>query len=152
MEWFFSRQRMLASLLILGSAFLLFRTIVMMSQGYLEIFVFWVALLLILEFLIDTGCLLSCAWWLVSEDRKASKLALRITAAVIIVHAVRVLIYVMGRAGPWINFDVRPEYRLLQHTRWSWERVYFAGILSALSLIILLLIWIYKRKRKTHEN
>jgi hypothetical protein len=152
MKSFFSRQRLFALLLILGAAFLLFRTIMMMNQGYLEIFVLWVALLLILEFLVDAACLLSCIRWLVSQDRLASQLALRMTAAVIIVHAIRVILFVMGRVSPWINFDVRPEYRVLHHTRWSWEGVYFAGIMSALSLIILLLLWIYKRKRKTHEN
>ena len=70
------------------------------------------------------------------------------TAAVIIVHAVRVLIYVMGRVGPWINFDVRPEFRALHHTRWSWESVYFAGFMSALSVVVLLFILLMKRRLK----
>jgi hypothetical protein len=74
------------------------------------------------------------------------------TAAVIIVHAVRVLIYVMGRAGPWINFDVRPENRALHHTRWTWEGVYFAGSMSAFSVIVLLFIVLMKRHSKKRVN
>jgi hypothetical protein len=145
-----SKQRLYASLLILGSGFLFFRTIVMIYQGSLEIFVLWVAALLILELMIDAGCLFSSVIWWISNKKRKSILPLRLAAAVIIVHAVRVLIYVLGRLETLYNFDVRPEYRVVHHTRWSWEGVYFAGIMSGLSVIVLLIIWvIMKRAKKT---
>jgi hypothetical protein len=142
------KQRGYASLIILGSGFLLYRTVMMMAQGYLTIFVWWVATLLILEFLVDVACLVSALYWWGTKDGKKSRLPLRLTAAVIVVHAIRVLVFVLGRTEPFNNFDIRPEYWPMHHTRWSWEGVYFAGIMSALSLVILLVLWQYKRGRK----
>jgi hypothetical protein len=143
-----SKQRFYALLIILGSGFLLFRTIVMIFEGSLEFFVLWVAALLIFELLIDAGCLFSSVIWWISNKKSKSVLPLRLAAAVIIVHAVRVFIYVLGRLEPLYNFDVRPEFRALHHTRWSWESVYFAGIMSALSIIVLLIIWLIKNRKK----
>ena len=130
----------------------MFRTLVMIYQGNLQIFVPWVAALLILEMLIDAVCFVSCVRWWISNDKRKSKFPLRMGAAVIIVHAVRVIIYVLGRTGPWINFDVRPEFRALHHTRWSWESVCFAGFMSALSVIVLLFIVLLKRHSKKRVN
>jgi hypothetical protein len=116
----YSKHRIYASLLVLGSGILLFRTIRMLSQGALEVLVLWVSILLIAELLIDLGCLLSAVRWWITNDKRNERISLRLGAIATILHAVRVLIFVLGRVGPWIDFDVRPEQRVLQYTRWSW--------------------------------
>ncbi len=143
-----SRQRLYASLLILGAGFLLFRTIMMLSQGSLNVFVSWVSILLIAEFLIDLGCLSSSTFWWISNDKNKASIPLRFAAAVIIVHAMRVLVFVLGRVGPWVDFDVRPEHRALHNTRWSWTGVYFAAIMSVLSICVLIIVWRLRRRAR----
>ena len=96
-----SRQRLYASVLILGACVLLFRTVMMISQGLLDVLVLWVSLLLIAEFLIDLAWLFSSINWWISKDRNKASLPLRLASAAIILHAVRVLIFVLGRVGPW---------------------------------------------------
>jgi hypothetical protein len=103
-----SKQRLYASLLILGSGVLLYRTIRLLSGDALNIFVLWVSVLLIVEMFIDLACLLSSVRWLISNDQSKESLSLRMGAAAALLHAFRVLIFVFGRTGPWINFDVRP--------------------------------------------
>ncbi len=143
-----SKQRLYASLLILGAGFLLFRTIMLISQGSLSIYVSWVSILLIAEFLIDLGCLLSSIFWWINDDENKASIPLRFAAVVIILHAVRVLIFVLGRVGPWIDFDVRPEHRALHYTRWSWTGVYFAAIMSILSVFVLIIVWRLRRRTR----
>ena len=144
-----SWQRFYASLLALGAGFLLYRTIVLLSRGAWEIFMPWVVFLLLAELLIDLGCfLISVRWW-IRNDSNAARPALRFGTAVVFMHAVRVMIFVMGRVGPWINFDVRPEHREMHYTRWTWTGVYFAAIMSALSIIAVFVIWhLIRRARK----
>ncbi len=147
-----SRQRLYASLLILGAGFLLFRTIMLVSQGSLDVYVLWVSILLIGEMLIDLACLVSSIFWWINDDENRASTPLRLTAAVIIVHAVRVLIFVLGRVGPWIDLDVRPEHRALHSTRWTWAGVYFAAIMSVLSILGLIIVWRIRRRKKKEIN
>jgi hypothetical protein len=143
-----SKQRIYASLLALGSCVLLFRTIVMISEGLLDILALWVSILLIAELLIDVGCLFaSIRWWIANDDSR-SHLALKIGASAAILHTIRVLIFVLGRTGPWVDFDVKPEHRAMHYTRWSWGGVYFAAIMSVLGVIGVLIIWRLRRRRK----
>ena len=143
-----SKQRLYASLLILGACILLYRTITMISQGSLGVLVLWVSALLIAELALDAGCLFtSIKWWIANRENKAS-LPLRFGAAAATLHAVRVLIFVTGRVGPWTNFDVRPEHRALHATRWSWGWVYFAAIMSVLGVIGVVIIWQLRRRAK----
>jgi hypothetical protein len=64
------RQRLYASLLVLGIGILLFRTIVMLVEGALSAFVPWVSALLVVEFLIDGAAVTAFVrWWItVKED------------------------------------------------------------------------------------
>jgi len=117
MERKFSGHRFYASLLTLGACILLYRTIMMLSKGALETLVAWVSALLIVELLVDLSCLLSSIRWGIYDSREYSKLALRLGAAAAILHAFRVLIFVLVRIGPWIDFDVRPEQREMHAER-----------------------------------
>ena len=116
------------------------------SEGLLDILVLWVSAMLIAEMLIDVGCLLSSIRWWIANDYSKSHLALKIGASAAILHAIRVLIFVLGRIGPWVDFDVRPEYRAMHYTRWSWSGVYFAAIMSVLGVIGVLIIWRLRRR------
>ena len=146
-----SKQRFYASLLMLGACILLFRTIMMLSQGALDVLVYWASVLLIVELLLDAACLLSSMRWWIADDKNYDRIPLRFGAAAALLHAVRVLVFVLGRIGPWIDFDVRPEQRALHSSRWSWEEIYFAAIMAALGVIGVLIIWtIRRRSRKNH--
>lgn len=134
------KQRIYAALLLLGASILLYRTISMMLfENALKILAGWVIGLLFLEFFIDLGCLLSAVNWLVKGKGKNAALPLRLGAMATILHALRVLIYVLGRTGPWVNFDVKPAYRNSYTFDWFW--VYFAGILSVLGIVGAVVIW-----------
>ena len=143
-----SRQRIYASLLILASAFLLYLTLTMISEGALQYLSLWVSVLLFIELLTDLGCLLASAWWLWINDKSRDRLPLRFGTAVAFFHAFRVLVFTMGRVGPWIDFDVRSEHRAMHHETWSWPEVYFAFIMSVLGVMGVIIIWrIRIRKR-----
>ncbi|MDH3650383.1 MAG: hypothetical protein OEQ53_11910, partial [Saprospiraceae bacterium] len=126
----FSRQRLYAFLLILGATILLVRISILLVGDAFGIFVIWVFCLLLLELLTDLLCLLASIRWWISKDMAKSRAPLRLAAGVVVIHAIRVLVFVLGRIGPWIDFDVRPEQRALHDARWSWEGVYFAAAMS----------------------
>ena len=135
-----SKQRIYAILLILGASILVFRTIRLLffEQG-LEILVLWVIILTIVEFLIDIACIIGSLRWLISNDPLKATFALQLGAAAAIFHAIRVLVYVLGRTGPWINFDVKPEYHSSYSFEWFW--VWFAASLALLGVIGVIVIW-----------
>ena len=143
-----NKQRFYASLLILGACILLYRTLSMvLAEQAFEILLGWVLALLVTEFLIDLAWLLTSIAWLISADSKYSRWPLRLGAAAIIFHAIRVLVYVLGRTGPWLNFDVKPEQREAYEFEWFW--VYFAAILATLGVVGVVVIWqLIRRKRK----
>jgi len=145
-----SKQRIYASLLFLGACILLFRTLTMVAQGNMGILALWVSVLLIAELLLDIGCaIFSVVWW-IHNDSKKDRIPLCFGVAAALLHAFRVLIFVIGRIGPWINFDVKPEHQALHDTRWNMGEVYFALIMSILGIIGVVIIWRYRRKgRKT---
>jgi hypothetical protein len=124
----------------------------MLSQGALDILVLWVSAVLIAEMLLDSACLLSSIKWWIANDRKYDSIPLRLGAAAAILHAFRVLIFVLGRIGSWLDFDVRPAHRALHSTRWSMGQVYFAAIMSVLGLIGVLIIWTIRRRAKKKQQ
>lgn len=144
MSW--SRQRVYASLLILGACVLLFRTVIMIAQGSMTVLVLWVSGLLVAECVMDVITLLGSVRWWVTRAEGHARLPLRTGAAAAILHVVRVLIFVSGRVGPWMDFDVRPEHRALHATRWSWSWLYFAAAMSILGVLGVLIIWGYRRR------
>ena len=140
------KPRHYASFFILGSGFLTYRTIRLIVGGALGINATWVSALLFLEMLIDAACVLTSIIWWIKDNNASARLPVNLCAAMVIVHAIRVTIFVIGRLGPWIDFDVKPEARAMHDTRWTWEGVYIAGILSALSIIAVVIIWIYRKR------
>jgi hypothetical protein len=142
-----SKQRIYAFLLILGASILLFRTVMMIFiDKTFEILVLWVFILLVLEFLVDVSCIASSLRWLIHNDRLKATLPLQLGATAAILHAIRVLIYVLGRTGPWTNFDVKPIYHASYTFDWFW--VWFAAVLSILGVIGVILIWRLRRRSK----
>ena len=144
-----SKQRIYASLLALGAAILLFRTIMMLAQGNLNILVRWVGGLLILEFLIDLGCFITALKWWLKNDIHYRNWPLRLGAVAAFVHAFRVMIFVLGRIGPWIDFDVQPGQKAMHDARWTWGGLYFAAIMSVLGVIGVLVIWYLIRRSRS---
>jgi hypothetical protein len=148
MKYDLSKQRLYALLFILGACILLFRTVIMIAQGNLGVLVLWVSILLIAELLLDAGWLLGAIGWMIANDERNSRITLQLAAAAIILHAVRVYIFVLGRVGPWIDFDVRPAHRALHHTRWTWGGVWFALIMATLGVIGVIIVWAIRHKHK----
>ena len=75
-------------MLILGSSILLYRTLAMISGGYLAINYWWVSTLLIGEFLSDLACLASSIWWF--RIYFAAILAVLGVAGVVVIWRIRV--------------------------------------------------------------
>lgn len=118
----------------------------------MEILVPWAGVLLISEMLIDLLCLIGSVRWFVTNDEHKASFPVRLAVAMIFLHAVRVLVFVLGRVGPWFDFDVRPEYRVLHAERWSWEGVYFSAVMAGLSVIVVITIWVYMRLRLRNKS
>lgn len=144
----YPRQRPFAVCMVIGSGVLLFRTgRMMVIEGAFTQLVWWVAALTVVEFLIDLACLSASLRWLVTAERSHSRPALRLGAAAAIFHAFRVLIYVLGRVGPWVDFDIRPEMRSTYTYDMFW--VYFAATLAALGVIgVIVIRRIIRRRQK----
>lgn len=146
-----TKQRLYALLLILGSAFLLYRTLHLVITGNLTLFIWWVSALLLMEMATDLASLAVSVWWYRTNDPGQDRLPLRLATAVVFLHAFRVLIFVLGRTGPWINFDVRPEFHATHGERWSWTWVWFAAIMSILGMATVLLIWLIRRRKRKNR-
>ena len=134
---------------MLGASILLIRAIIMLSQGVREVLVLWVFILLIVELVVDSSCILASIPWWITNNKRRNRIPLRLGATAAILHASRVLIFVMGRIGPWYDFDVRPEQRAMHHTRWSWGWLYFAAVMAILGVIGVIVIWrLIQRSKK----
>lgn len=140
------RYRLYSALLALGASFLLARTVVMLSQGALMVFVPWASVLLLAELTLDAAALAGALRWWATGTGRNERLSLRLAVAVTLLHAVRVLVFVMGRTGPWVDFDVRPAQRAMHDERRSWPDVYLTGILSAASIVAVVVIWRLRKR------
>ena len=147
MKSLISRQRVYSLLLMSGAFILFYRTVSMIFfENALRILSAWVVLLLFIESIIDSFCILFSIRWFISNDPSDDSIPLRLGASAAVFHAFRVLIYVLGRTGPWVNFDVRPEYRSSYASDNFW--VWFAGILSLMGIVGVVVIWLYRRHNK----
>jgi hypothetical protein len=142
-----SKQRLYATALALGAGVLLVRAIWMLGQEGFERRVWWVSVLLVSELLVDAGCLAgSLRWWIANDSSKA-RFALRLGVAAALLHVLRVVIFLVGRVGPWIDFDVRPEQRVRRSMGWDQGWLTFAVIMSVLGVVGVVVIWILRRRR-----
>ena len=150
-----SKHRLYASLLILGGAILLFRTIAMLAGDALSILVWWASGLLLMEMLVDVAVMLTSIRWWRKGSRETARLPLQLAAAATILHFIRVMIFVLGRTGPWINFDVQANQISRHADTWTWTGVYFAGIMATLGVIGMIIIWRLilrgRKKAETHQ-
>jgi uncharacterized membrane protein YidH (DUF202 family) len=145
-----NKQRIYASLLILGASILLFRTIRLLTvENGWEVLTNWVIALTFIEMAIDISCIVFALPWLIKNSKSSRSISLRLGATAAIFHAFRVLIYVLGKTGPWINFDVKPQYRSSHEVDTVW--VYVAAILAVMGIIGVMVIWILI-KRSNKEN
>lgn len=134
------RIRLWAALLVLGAGILQYRTIVMLTDGSMAILVPWVAATVVVEAVMDAVELVLAGRWWISRSPRDERLALRWGATITIFHALRVLVFVLGRTGPWTDFDVRPERRAANAADWSWTGVYVAATLSVLGVLVVLVL------------
>lgn len=141
-----TRTRLYAALLVLGAGILLYRTIALLAGGAWSVLMPWVIALTFLEMAIDVTVIVAALRWGASSRGADASLALKAGAAAAILHAVRVLVFVLGRVGPWVDFDVRPAERALHATRWTWGEVWFAGVLSVLGVVGVVVIWRLRRR------
>lgn len=142
-----ARQRTGAALMILGAGILLFRTLSMLLWEHaLEMLAAWAVVLLFVELALDAACLIASAVWFIAGTAGRSGPALRLGAAATLLHALRVLVYVLGRTGPLLNFDVKPEYQAAAETDWFW--VGFAAVLAALGVAGVVAVWLVRRRSR----
>jgi hypothetical protein len=141
-----SKQRIYASLMALMAGILLYRTILMISQGALHTLVPWVAFLLVVELLVDLSCLVGAIFWWIKNDKKYDRVPLKLISTAMILHFVRMAIFVAGRSGPWIDFDLRPGNRAINDVHWTLPWVYIASVFSVLGLIGAIVILTLKQK------
>ena len=141
------RQKIYSSLMALGASILLFRTIRLLTvENGWETLSVWVIALTFIEMLMDVFCIVYSCHWLIADSSKSQKRSLRLGASAAIFHAFRVLIYVIGRTSPWINFDVKPQFRSTHDVDMFW--VYFAAILSIAGILGVILIWLRIKSKK----
>jgi hypothetical protein len=135
-------------LLFAGAGILLYRTIALLAGGARKVLKPWVVVLTFIEMLADIVTLGAAARWWRSRAARDEPLPLRAGAVATLLHAGRVLVFVLGRTGPWIDFDVRPEQRADHDERWTWPGVVFAGVMSVLGVVGVVIIWCVRRRTR----
>lgn len=135
-----------AALLAGGAGILFARTIALLAGGARQVLRPWVVALTYVEMTIDALTIGAAIRWWRSRDPDHAHLAFRAGAAATLLHAVRVLVFVLGRTGPWKDVDVRPERRADHDERWTWAQVIAAGALSVLGLVGAGLVWRSRRR------
>jgi hypothetical protein len=143
-----NKQKVYPLLMIAGASILLFRTIRLLTiENGWETLAIWVITCTIIEMIIDLFCIAFSFSWLIKTNLNSKIIALRLGAAAAIFHTFRVLIYVLGRVGPFYNFDLKPQFRNTQNVEMFW--VCFASILSILGVIGVIIIWRIIKKGKS---
>lgn len=138
-----------AGLLFGGAGILLYRTLALLAGGAALVLKPWVVALTLVEMALDAVTMIGSLRWWVSRSTRHPHLPLRAGAASTLVHAARVLVFVLGRTGPCLDFDVRPEHRAGHEERWTWAQVVFASVLSVLGAIGVLAIWRARKRSRS---
>jgi hypothetical protein len=143
----FFGHRWKALLFTIGGAILVSRAFTMMVDGYLGIYVPWAAILLALEFLIDATWLASAIAWFFKDNKANEKNTFNLAAASILLHAFRVMIFVLARIGPLTNFDIKETYHATHYARWDWTGIFLAATLSLMGVVGVLVVWGIRRRK-----
>ncbi|MFW2335700.1 hypothetical protein [Ilumatobacter sp.] len=133
-------------LLIVGACVLLYRTVALLAGEARTVLKRWVVALTVIEMIVDVVAVVAAARWWRTRALDHARLPLRLGAVAAVVHAVRVLVFVLGRTGPWVDVDVRPEHRADHNQRWSWAQVVFAGVMSTLGIVGVVAVWRVRRR------
>lgn len=139
-------SRAAAAFLTLGGAFLTYRAATLIGQGHAAQYVPWLEVLTYVELVLAAATTLAALGWLI-RGAAWVRPTLRLTAALVVLHAVRVAVFVLARTGPAVDFDIQSGYRPLPADAWTWAEVWIAGGLAALSLVVLVVVW--RRRRLT---
>lgn len=128
-----------------GAGILLYRTIALLAGGARSVLKGWVVMLTVIEMMVDIVTIIGAARWWLSRSPRHAHLPLRAGATATLLHTARVLVFVLGRTGPWVDFDVRPEHRADHRERWTWPGVVFAGVMSVLGVVGVVVSWRARR-------
>lgn len=134
------------TLMAAGISILLYRAAALIVTSW-RVLRGWVLALAGGELLLDIATLATSIRWGRSNDPDHRRLPLRLAAAATVVHAVRVLVFVLGRTRPFKDFDVRPEHRADHDQRWTRGQVSFASVMSILGLLGVLVVRRCLRRR-----
>ena len=138
-------SRAIAAFLVGGGFFLTYRALTLIAEGQTAQYVTWLAALTYGEATLAAVTTLAALTWLVRGAAWASA-TLRLTAALVVLHAARVATFVLARTGPAFDFDRKAEFRPLDPDTWTWAEVWFAGGFAALSLVVLVVVWRWRRQ------
>lgn len=117
-----------------GISILLTRATII-AVGSRQVLKRWVIGLAAVELVLDAATLgTSIRWWM-TNLRRHRRLPLQLATAATLLHAVRVLVFVLGRLRPLKDFDVRPEHRAEHDRHWTWGQVSFAAVMSILGVV-----------------
>ena len=139
-------SRAAAAFLGAGGAFLTYRAATLIAEGQTEQYVTWLAMLTYTELTLAAATTLAALAWLVRGSAWL-RVTLRLTAALVILHSARVGVFVLARTGPVVDFDRKAEFRPLDPDTWTWAEVWIAGGFAALSLVVLVVVWRWRRQR-----
>jgi len=144
--------RRYSALLILGASVLLYRTVALISGGALHVLRSWVVALTFVEMAVDIVTIGGALRWWMTRSAVQEEVPLRAGAIATLLHAFRVFIFVLGRTGPWVDFDVLPEQRASHRDRWTWTQVMFAASMSVLGVIGVFVVRGRRRKSRQSEE
>ncbi|MDH3683192.1 MAG: hypothetical protein OEV40_24980 [Acidimicrobiia bacterium] len=135
-----------AALLFGGAGILLYRTVALLAGSGRVVLKPWVVALTFIEMALDCVTMAGSARWWLTRCAGHARLPLRAGVAATLLHAARVSVFVLGRTGPWRDFDVRPEHRADHDERWTWSQVVLASVLSVLGVIGVVVVWWFRRR------
>ena len=126
-------NRMQAALTGGGISILLAQAIII-AVGSRRVLKRWVIGLAAAELVLDAATLGTSIRWWTTNLQHHRRLPLRLAAAATLLHAARVLVFVLGRLRPFKDFDVRSEHRAQHDRRWTWGQALFAAVMSMLGV------------------
>jgi hypothetical protein len=126
-------DRVQAVLTASGISILLARATII-AVGSRSILKRWVIGLAAVELVLDAATVgTSIRWWM-TNLRRHRRLPFQLATAATLLHAVRVLVFVLGRFRPLKDFDVRPAHRHGHDRHWTWGQVSFAAVMSSIGV------------------